>query len=196
MGRQALIISMSLTLLPLAFIGSVSAHGGVVYPPIWQAGASIPLDEIVNDDAFTDPPVRDQVDLREGTYPEGSVWRPVGRYGYPLALRMDSVIVPANLKRGEYVLSFRWDTSGGNQVWVSCASIKLVKSAAGRSDDNDDYSYYTADDYDELEHDVFESTRSDEDDDDDDDYDDYSLYTDEDYEELEQAFESTRADED
>merc|ERR1712200_364038 len=59
MGRQALIISMSLTLLPLAFIGSVSAHGGVVYPPIWQAGASIPLDEIVSDDAFTDPPVRD-----------------------------------------------------------------------------------------------------------------------------------------
>merc|ERR1719153_1609141 len=115
----------------------------------------------------------DQVDLREGTYPEGSVWRPVGRYGYPLALRMDSVIVPANLKRGEYVLSFRWDTSGGNQVWVSCASIKLVKSAAGRSDDNDDYSYYTAEDYEE-----------------------YSLYTDEDYEELELAFESTRADED
>merc|ERR1712115_440136 len=59
MGRQALIISMSLSLLPLAFIGSVSAHGGVVYPPIWQAGASIPLDEIVNDDAFTDPPARD-----------------------------------------------------------------------------------------------------------------------------------------
>merc|ERR1712079_634248 len=59
MGRQGLIISMSLTLLPLAFIGSVSAHGGVVYPPIWQAGASIPLNEIVSDDAFTDPPVRD-----------------------------------------------------------------------------------------------------------------------------------------
>merc|ERR1711884_727713 len=51
----------------------------------------------------------DQVDLREGTYPEGSVWRPVGRYAYPLALRKDSVIVPANLKRGEYVLGFRWD---------------------------------------------------------------------------------------
>merc|ERR1711978_60260 len=58
MGRQALIISMSLSLLPLA-LGSVSAHGGVVYPPIWQAGASIPLDEIVNYDAFTDPPARD-----------------------------------------------------------------------------------------------------------------------------------------
>jgi len=388
---------MSLSLLPLAFIGSVSAHGGVVYPPIWQAGASIPLDEIVNDDAFTDPPARDpnsgravknvkswltdqaytggigdqfkkegpitndktnknlrkwdrcgtncmkyknpwaapgqaptlgggcgvfggnpngcpwgkddrpagsqcgqdeplgrggrgtssfgtdarfydfpdmitteweigsvqevawsskgghrggytyrlckmpkggrtaitedcftknvlefatnftmikaikngksekgweqfdQVDLREGTYPEGSVWRPVGRYAYPLALRKDSVIVPANLKRGEYVLGFRWDGSGGNQVWVSCASIKLVKSAAGRSDDNedddDDYSLYTAEDYEELEQ-AFESTRSGEDDEDDDDYDDYSLYTDEDYEELEQAFESTRADED
>merc|ERR1712109_350818 len=110
-----------------------------------------------------------------------------------LALRKDTVIVPANLKRGEYVLGFRWDGSGGNQVWVSCASIKLVKSAAGRSDDNedddDDYSLYTAEDYEELEHDVFESTRSDEDNDD---YDDYSLYTDEDYEELEQAFESTR----
>merc|ERR1712141_184264 len=58
----------------------------------------------------------DQVDLREGTYPEGSMWRPVGRYAYPLALRKDSVIVPANLKRGEYVLGFRWDGSGGNQV--------------------------------------------------------------------------------
>merc|ERR1712126_729115 len=137
-------------------------------------------------------------DLREGTYPEGSVWRPVGRYAYPLALRKDSVIVPANLKRGEYVLGFRWDGSGGNQVWVSCASIQLVKTAAGRSDDNEDdddgYSLYTAEDYEELEQ-AFESTRSDEDDDDDDDYDDYSLYTDEDYEELEQAFESTRADE-
>merc|ERR1712034_161592 len=94
------------------------------------------------------------------------------------ALRKDSVIVPANLKRGEYVLGFRWDGSGGNQVWVSCASIKLVKSAAGRSDDNedddDDYSLYTAEDYEELEQ-AFESTRSDEDDEDDDDYDDYSL---------------------
>merc|ERR1719268_662329 len=127
----------------------------------------------------------DQVDLREGTYPEGSVWRPVGRYAYPLALRKDSVIIPANLKRGEYVLGFRWDGSGGNQVWVSCASIKLVKSPARRSDDNedddDDYSLYTAEDYEELEQ-AFESTRSDDDD--------------EDYEELEQAFESTRADED
>merc|ERR1712203_528553 len=98
--------------------------------------------------------------------------------------------------RGEYVLGFRWDGSGGNQVWVSCASIKLVKSAAGRSDDNedddDDYSLYTADDYEELEQ-AFEYTRSADDDDDDD---AYSLYTDEDYEELEQAFESTRADED
>merc|ERR1711962_1544429 len=100
---------------------------------------------------------------------------------------MDSVIVPANLKRGEYVLGFRWDTQGGNQVWVSCASIKLVKSAAGRSDDNeddDDYSYYTAEDYEELEQ-AFESTRADEDDDD---YDDY--YSDEDYDELEENFQN------
>merc|ERR1712156_307244 len=96
----------------------------------------------------------------------------------------DSIIVPANLKRGEYVLGFRWDTSGGNQVWVSCASIKLVKSAAGRSDDNDDYSLYTDEDYEELEQ-AFESTRADEDEDD---YDDY--YSDEDYDELEENFQN------
>merc|ERR1712014_452063 len=95
-----------------------------------------------------------------------------------------------NLKRGEYVLGFRWDGSGGNQVWVSCASIKLVKSAAGRSDDNedddDDYSLYTDEDYEELEQ-AFESTRADENEDY---YDDYSLYSDEDYEELEQNFQN------
>ena len=77
-----------------------------------------------------------------------------------------------------------------SQVWVSCASIKLVKSAAGRSDDNedddDDYSLYTDEDYEELEQ-AFESTRADEDEDD---YDDYSLYSDEDYEELEQNFQN------
>merc|ERR1712212_963031 len=345
MGRQALILSMSLTLLPLAFIGSVSAHGGVVYPPIWQAGASIPLDEIVNDDAFTDPPARDpnsgravknvkswltdqaytggigdqfkkegpitndksnknlrswdrcrsncmkyknpwaapgqaptlgggcgvfggnpngcpwgkddrpagsqcgqdeplgrggrgtssfgtdarfydfpdmittewqvgstqdvvwtssgahrggytyrlckmpkggrtaiteecftknvlefatsftmikamnkkgkgewekfeQTDLSEGTYPEGSVWRPVGKYvKSELTLRKDSVVVPSTLAPGDYVLGWRWDGSGGKQVWVSCASMRLVDGPSGRTAE-EDQDYY--DDYEDT----------------------------------------------
>ena len=51
-----------------------------------------------------------------------------------------------------------------SQVWVSCSSVRLVAPAAGRSVEDDD---------------------------DDEDYEDYSLYTDEDYAELEQAFEFT-----
>ena len=47
---------------------------------------------------------------------------------------------------------------------MSCSSVRLVAPASGRSDEDDD---------------------------DDDDYEDYSLYTDEDYAELEQAFEFT-----
>merc|ERR1711990_725860 len=388
MGRQALIISMSLSLLPLAFIGSVSAHGGVVYPPIWQAGASIPLDKIVNDDAFTDPPVRDpnsgravkkvkswltnqaytggirdqlkkegpitndktnknlrkwdrcgtncmkyknpwaapgqaptlgggcgvfggnpngcpwgkddrpagsscgqdeplgrggrgtssfgtdarfydfpdmitteweigsvqevawsskgghrggytyrlckmpkggrtaiteecftknvlefatnftmikalnnagegtwerfeQTDLREGTYPEGSAWRPVGKYlKSKLTMRKDSVVVPASLKPGKYVLGWRWDSSGGNQVWVSCASMRLVRAPSGRAaeeEEDEEYpSLYTDEEYAELEG-AFDSTRAEEDDDEE----EYpSLYTDEEYAEPEGAFEN------
>ena len=49
----------------------------------------------------------------------------------------------------------------GSQVWVSCSSVRLVAPAAGRTVEDDD----------------------------DDDYEDY--YTDEDYAELEQAFEFT-----
>ena len=48
---------------------------------------------------------------------------------------------------------------------MSCSSVRLVAPAAGRTVEDDD--------------------------DDDDDYEDYSLYTDEDYAELEQAFEFT-----
>ena len=60
----------------------------------------------------------EQNDLREGTYPEGSVWRPVGKYlkSKLATLRKDSVVVPASLKPGNYVLGWRWDSSGGNQV--------------------------------------------------------------------------------
>ena len=77
----------------------------------------------------------EQTDLREGTHPENSVWRPVGkvirkhfviRYFANLILRRkipcclfirkDSVRVPADLPAGDYVLSLRWDVWGGAQV--------------------------------------------------------------------------------
>merc|ERR1711936_965387 len=131
----------------------------------------------------------EQTDLREGTYPEGSVWRPVGKYlKSKLTMRKDSVVVPSTLAPGDYVLGWRWDGSGGNQVWVSCASMKLVSAPSARADDADEEEYlslYTDQDYAELE-DAFESTRTDEDDEDF----DGPVYTDEEYEELEGAFEN------
>ena len=54
----------------------------------------------------------EQTDLGEGTYPEGSVWRPIGVSGYH-ALRRDKVIVPSNLTPGDYVLGWRWDVAEG-----------------------------------------------------------------------------------
>jgi len=136
----------------------------------------------------------EQTDLREGTFPEGSVWRPVGKYlKSKLTMRKDSVVVPATLKPGNYVLGWRWDGSGGNQVWVSCASMRLVRSpsvrAAEEEEDDEDEEYpslYTDEEYAELEG-AFESTRA-EDDDEEEDY--PSLYTDEEYAELEGAFEN------
>jgi len=136
----------------------------------------------------------EQTDLREGTYPEGSVWRPVGKYlKSKLTLRKDSVVVPASLKPGKYVLGWRWDGSGGNQVWVSCASMRLVRAPSVRAvedeEDEEDEEYpslYTDEEYAELEG-AFESTRAEEDDDEE----EYpSLYTDEEYAELEGAFEN------
>merc|ERR1712055_1242805 len=50
---------MSLALLPLAFLGSVSAHGGVLWPPVWQAGVATPIEELTSHYAFTEPKVRD-----------------------------------------------------------------------------------------------------------------------------------------
>lgn len=71
-----------------------------------------------------------QTDLREGTYPEGSAWRPVRRQGLAEqnggVIRKDKVIVPSDLPEGEYVLGFRWDSASGNQVWVSCANVRLT----------------------------------------------------------------------
>merc|ERR1711990_932088 len=133
----------------------------------------------------------EQTDLREGTFPEGSVWRPVGKYlKSKLTMRKDSVVVPASLKPGKYVLGWRWDSSGGNQVWVSCASMRLVRAPSGRAaeeEEDEEYpSLYTDEEYAELEG-AFDSTRAEEDDDEE----EYpSLYTDEEYAELEGAFEN------
>merc|ERR1712242_366632 len=123
----------------------------------------------------------EQTDLSEGTYPEGSVWRPVGKYlKKATTLRKDSVVVPSSLAPGDYVLGWRWDGSGGNQVWVSCASMRLVApySRAAEAEEEEEYpSLYTDEDYEELEE-AFE----------DEEY--PSLYTDEEYAELEEAFEN------
>merc|ERR1711997_199780 len=101
----------------------------------------------------------EQTDLSEGTYPEGSVWRPVGKYlKSALTLRKDSVVLPSSLAPGDYVLGWRWDGSGGNQVWVSCASMRLVAGPSVRAAEDEDYDnededtpLYTDEEYDELE---------------------------------------------
>ena len=107
----------------------------------------------------------EQRDLKEGTYPKGSVWRPVGiRRGSVPLLRKDSVVVPDNLEPGNYVLGWRWDGANGNQVrfafawesiyyqvWVSCASMKLLPAPAGRSLEQEDEELYNDEEYEELE---------------------------------------------
>ena len=61
----------------------------------------------------------EQVDLREGTFPEGSAWRPVGKFVKSVTtLRKDSVQVPDNLEPGNYVLGWRWDAADISQVSV------------------------------------------------------------------------------
>ena len=84
----------------------------------------------------------EQIDLREGTHPEKSVWRPFGkvvrksfviRYFANLIrwrkipcclfIRKDSVRVPADLPVGDYVLSLCWDVWGGAQVAFPLYSI-------------------------------------------------------------------------
>merc|ERR1711953_1542676 len=84
----------------------------------------------------------EQTDLREGTFPCGSVWRPIGKVVKKyFVIRKDSVVVPAHLTPGEYALSLRWDVAGGNQVWVSCASVRLVgDDSVGADEDEEEYS--------------------------------------------------------
>jgi len=68
-------------------------------------------------------------DVKVGTHPEGSVWRPVGINDHNNVInyiKKDDVWIPENLPLGDYVLSFRWDTAWGAQVWLSCANVRLV----------------------------------------------------------------------
>ena len=59
----------------------------------------------------------DQVDLRQATFPEGSAWRPIGKYlESTTTLRKDSVRVPNTLEPGNYVLGWRWDGADISQV--------------------------------------------------------------------------------
>jgi len=39
---------------------------------------------------------------------------------------VDRVIIPKNLKAGNYVLGFRWDCEESTQVWSSCADVSVV----------------------------------------------------------------------
>merc|ERR1712062_897328 len=106
----------------------------------------------------------EQTDLREGTFPCGSVWRPIGKAVKKyFVIRKDSVVVPAHLTPGEYALSLRWDVAGGNHVWVSCASVRLVGDDSVGADE--EYSNNSSEEEEEED----------------------PIYTDEEYEELGQA---------
>ena len=50
---------MFLLWLSLAFLATVSGHGGVLWPPTWQAGLAVPIEEIKNDEVFSEPKVLD-----------------------------------------------------------------------------------------------------------------------------------------
>ena len=43
---------------------------------------------------------------------------------FPFSI-VDLVQIPKHLTSGEYVMSFRWDTEQGNQVWNTCATLQL-----------------------------------------------------------------------
>ena len=58
LATQASSIVM-LQLLHLAFFPSVSAHGGVLWPPTWQAGVATPIEELNSEEVFSDPLVHD-----------------------------------------------------------------------------------------------------------------------------------------
>ena len=76
----------------------------------------------------------EQKDVRVGTHPEGSVWRPAGIFEEGQSyIRKDEVLVPEDLEEGDYVLSWRWDiATKEGQVWLSCANVRLENSKIGK----------------------------------------------------------------
>lgn len=38
----------------------------------------------------------------------------------------DTVIIPADIEPGEYVLGWRWDCEETTQIWQSCSDITIV----------------------------------------------------------------------
>ena len=42
-----------------AILASVSGHGGVLWPPTWQAGVATPIEEIKDSLVFSTPKARD-----------------------------------------------------------------------------------------------------------------------------------------
>jgi len=89
--------------------------------------------------SFEIPAIR----VSTGTYPEGSQWtrNPIpkretffpapfvggsgDKWGFSL---VDRVVLPEELATGDYVLSWRWDCEGTNQVWANCADVTIVSS--------------------------------------------------------------------
>ena len=48
-----------LSIFLLAGVSTVLGHGGMVWPPIWQDGNALSLDEVYNNRIMSDPPVVD-----------------------------------------------------------------------------------------------------------------------------------------
>ena len=48
-----------LLILLLANVWSVHGHGGMVWPPIWQDGNALSLDQVYNNRMMSDPVVKD-----------------------------------------------------------------------------------------------------------------------------------------
>ena len=49
---------ISIVVLPL-LLSSVAAHGGILWPPIWQDGVGLPIDELKDHHVHSDPVVKD-----------------------------------------------------------------------------------------------------------------------------------------
>jgi len=51
--------SLTMLWVLVSCVPLVAGHGGILYPPAWQAGEAIPIDEITSYKVYSDPPVND-----------------------------------------------------------------------------------------------------------------------------------------